>query len=368
MIADSQRFEPFSEDPIRVLDDAGRWIAPFDLDLDDDTLQTMYRDLVAARLLDERLNRLQRQGKSSFNAPSSGHEGAQIGLAHAVRVGHDWLFPYYRDYGMLLALGMPATEIIAQTMATANDPARGRQMPNHPGSTALKAFTAASAIASHLPPATGAAIAAKLRATGEVILATFGDGATSEGDFHAALNFAGAQGAPAVFACENNRYAISVELGKQTGAETIAAKAHAYGMPGYVVDGMDPLASYYVAQECIERARDGVGPSLIDMHVYRYGAHSSADDDSRYRPAEEVASWKARDPIPRMRTFLESRGLWSEADEEALHDDVARRIGAAVKEAEAAGPVPSEWMFEDVFAEPTLQLRKQRERHAREHG
>ncbi len=359
MIKDTSRFEPFTDQPISLTSESGEWRAPFDLDLDADALGHIYRDLVTARLLDERLSALQRMGKTSFVAPTAGHEGAHVGAAHALKRGADWLFPYYRDTGMVMSFGVPLVEILAQNLATKADPNRGRQMPAHPGSKAHNVFTVASAIASHIPPAVGAAISMKLRATGQVAVASFGDGATSEGDFHAALNFAGVQGAPIVFVCENNRYAISVGYSKQTASETISAKGAAYGMPGYYVDGMDVLACYYVMREAAERAREGRGPALVEMLVYRYGAHSSADDDSRYRPKEEVEMWRRRDPILRLKRLMEKRDLWDDERDAALREDLKAELARAVKEAEAAGDVPAEWMFEDVYDEMPKHLVEQ---------
>lgn len=360
MIREKGRFPTFSDGPIRLVGDQGEWLGAFDLDLDDRFLVGLYRDLLLARLLDERLVRLQKQGKLSFVAPSSGHEAIQVAIAHAIQPGRDWLFPYYRDTGVPSSLGVPLVEIFGQMMGTRADPARGRQMPAHPGSKALNIFTAASPIASHIPPAVGAGISMKIAGRGDVCLVSFGDGATSEGDFHAALNFAGAQGAPVVFVCENNRYAISVELQKQSGSATVAEKAHAYGMPGYLVDGMDVLACLYLLRDLIGRAREGFGPALVDAAVYRYGPHSSADDDSRYRPREEVEAWKRRDPLPRYRALLERRDLWDARAEESAREEIAERLTEAVHEAEAAGQVPFEWIFDDVFAELPAHLAAQR--------
>ena len=361
MIQETRLFKPFGKTPIALTTEAGAWTAPFELELGDETLHAMYRDLVLARLLDERLVNLQRMGKSSFIAPTSGHEGAHVGVAYAMRAGFDWLFPYYRDLGLVMALGVPLTEIFGQMLGTRADPNKARQMPNHPGSAALNVFAAASPIASHIPPAVGAALSMKLRGTGQVAVATFGDGATSEGDFHAGVNFAAVQGAPIVFVCENNRYAISVDLHKQSASETVAAKAHAYGMPGYTVDGMDPLACFYVVQEAVARAREGRGPALVELLVYRYGPHSNADDDSGYRSADEVAAWRKRDPLGRFRRFLEGRNLWSDAQETALRAELKERLEAAQTEAEAAGKVPTEWLFDDVYAELPDSLKRQRD-------
>ncbi len=360
MIRDSSRFQPFNEQPLRLIGDQGEWLGAFELDLGDDVLAQLYRDLVLARLLDERLVRLQRQGKSSFVAPASGHEAIQIAIARSVEAGRDWLFPYYRDYGVATTLGVPLVEIFGQMLGSRADPAKGRQMPSHPGSAPLKMFTAVSPIAAHIAPAVGAGIAMKLAGTGEVCVASFGDGATSEGDFHAALNFAGVQGAPVVFVCENNRYAISVEMQKQSGSATIAEKAHAYGMPGYRVDGMDVLASLYLMRELVARARAGFGPALVDASVYRYGPHSSADDDSIYRPREEVAAWRKRDPLPRYRALLERRGLWDETAEEALRRELDAQLSAAARAAEDSGAPPFAWMFDDVYAEMPWHLAEQK--------
>ena len=361
MVRDTRRFEPFSLEPIRLIGEDGEWLGAFPLDLTEETLRRLYRDMLAARMLDERYTILTRTGKTSFIAPAAGHEAAQVGVAHAIRPGFDWVFPYYRDHGLALALGVPLVELFGQMLATRADPNKARQMPAHPGSKRLNLFTVASPIASHIPPAAGAAISMKLQKTGQVVVCTFGDGATSEGDWYAGINFAAVQKAPAVFVAENNFYAISVNLRLQSGSPTIADKAHAFGIPGYLVDGMDVLASYYVVKEAVERARRGEGPSLIELQVYRYGPHSSADDDTRYRSREEVEAWRKRDPILRFQRFLEKRGLWDEAWERALREEIGQEIAEALQEAEAAGEVPPEWMFEDVFAEMPWHLRRQRE-------
>lgn len=361
MIQETHLFEAFNKTPLSLVSETGVWEAPFELELPPDTLRAMYRDLVCARLLDARLGKLQRLGKTSFVAPNAGHEGAHIGVAYAMRAGFDWLFPYYRDHGLVLALGVPLREIFGQMLATRADPNKGRQMPAHPGSKDYKVFTVASAIASHIPPAVGAAISMKLLNTGEVVVASFGDGATSEGDFHAGINYASVQGAPIVFACENNRYAISVDFHKQTASENIAVKAGAYGLPGYLVDGMDVLASYYVMKEAVERARSGHGPALVEFVVYRYGPHSSADDDSRYRSKDEVESWKRRDPIRRYETFLRREGLWDDGWAEDVEASLKAELSEAAEAAEEAGLWPAESMFEDVYAEPWWNLAEQRQ-------
>ncbi|MGL4608322.1 MAG: thiamine pyrophosphate-dependent dehydrogenase E1 component subunit alpha [Trueperaceae bacterium] len=360
MIQTWERFVTFTTEPISLINEAGEWVGDFACDLRDDVLVKLYTDLLAARLLDERYFKLRRMGKTSFVPPAVGHEGAQVAVANAMRAGHDWVFPYYRDHGMLLALGLSAKDIFAQAMGSSLDPNRARQMPGHPSSKDLNIFTPASAIASHIPPSVGVAISMKLRNTGQVAVVSFGDGATSEGDFHAAINFAGVQGAPMVFVCQNNRLAISVDYHKQTASETIAIKAKAYGMPGYFVDGMDVLASYYVMRETLERARSGVGPSLVEMQVYRFKAHSSDDDDTLYRSPSDVENWKKRDPLLRMHRYLMKRGLWTEKDERDSRERIEAELLQAVDELETAPEVPTSWMFEDVFAEMPEHLREQK--------
>ena len=359
MVKETHRFEPFTEEPIRLIGEEGEWLGDFPLDLEGEKLRRLYRDMLAARMLDERYTILIRTGKTSFIAPAAGHEAAQVAIAHAIRPGFDWVFPYYRDHGLALALGIPLKELFGQMLATKADPNMSRQMPEHPRPNARNSFPVPSRNASHVPPAAGAAISMKLLRTGQVAVCTFGDGATSEGDWYAGINFAAVQGAPAVFVCENNFYAISVDYRHQTHSPTIADKAHAFGIPGYLVDGMDVLASYYVVKEAVERARRGEGPSLVELRVYRYGPHSSADDDSRYRPKEEVAFWRKKDPIPRFRRFLEARGLWNEEWEEDVREEIRAELERGLKEAEEAGPVPPEWMFADVFAEKPWHLLRQ---------
>jgi 2-oxoisovalerate dehydrogenase E1 component alpha subunit len=355
-----ERFSAFSHEPISFLDEHSNWTAPFDCDLEVETLLKLYKDLLAARLLDERYFKLRRMGKTSFVPPAVGHDGAQVAVANAVKPKHDWIFPYYRDHCLVQALGVPVRDILAQAMGSSLDLNRARQMPGHPSSREFNVFTPASAIASHIPPAVGVAISVKLQGTGQVVVVSFGDGATSEGDFHAAINFAGVQGAPIVFVCQNNRLAISVDYHKQTASETIAIKAKAYGMPGYYVDGMDVLASYYVMREVVERTRAGFGPALVEMQVYRFKAHSSDDDDSLYRSPEDVALWQKRDPLLRMQRYLKKRGLWSDSDEAETRDRIETDLLQAVDEVEAAERVPTSWMFEDVFAEMPEHLKEQK--------
>lgn len=352
----------FTDDPIRLVGEDGRKIGRWGLDLSETLLRDIYRDMVRARVLDEKLVMLLRQGKTSFYAQCSGQEGVQVGAAYAINRGQDWVYPYYRDQGLALALGVPVLELIGQSLGKMADPNKARQMPQHFGSVERHVVTVSSSIASQVPPAAGTAIAQKLLGLREMTLVTFGDGATSEGDWHAGLNFGGVYGAPIVYLCENNSYAISVGYRGQTAARTVAQKAQAYGMPGYRVDGQDALAVYSVVKEAADRARDGGGPSLVEALTYRYGSHSSSDDDSVYRSREEVAKWRARDPIMHYAQFLRLEGLADEAWEGAVRAEAVTEIDAAAVSAEAAPSAPIESLFEDVYAELTPTLRGQLER------
>lgn len=361
MLTSTHNFEAFTKEPISFLNQTGDWVADFELPFSHDELLSFYSKMLRARLLDDRFMTLQRMGKLSFVAPLAGHEAAHVAVATAMTKGTDWLFPYYRDYGMAHILGLSALEVFAQLTGSKLDTAKGRQMPFHPGSKELNIYTAISAIAAHIPPAVGVAMSMKLRNTGQVAIASFGDGATSEGDFHTAINYAGAQGAPVVFVCQNNRLAISVDFKKQTGSETIHEKAKAYGMPGYYVDGMDVIATHLVMKEVIERARSGVGPALVEALVYRYGPHSSADDDSVYRSQDELELWKKRDPILRLKLYLEKQGVWTQALENDLKEDITQELNNALELVEEAGKAPTEWMFDDVFADMPQHLIEQKE-------
>lgn len=354
------RLQPFTDKPIAVLDDSGHWTASFAPGLSDDQAVDVYKDLVMARLLDDRLNKLLRTGKVSFTAPGGGHEAAQIGTAHAMRRGHDWAFPYYRDGALAVALSS-AEEVLAQYQASRADRNKGRQMPCHPGSDESRIFTACSSIASHVPPAVGMAMGAQRLHSDEVVVATFGDGATSEGDWSAAVNLAAVTRAPIVFVCENNGYAISVAADKQMAVPRVADKARAFGIPGYHVDGMDVMAVYHTVNQAIEDARAGHGPALVDLHVYRYGPHSSSDDDSVYRSREEVEYWKGRDPLPRCRGYLESRSLWDAQRDEALYTETRAALAQAAEQSRAAGEPPTDWLFDDVYADMPWHLQDQRE-------
>jgi 2-oxoisovalerate dehydrogenase E1 component alpha subunit len=342
-------FRPFTDEPLALLD---RSDAALPSGLTDDDLRRLYELMVRTRAVDEKALILVRQGKAAFYASSSGQEAAQVGTAYPLR-DEDWIFPAHRELGCFLTRGMPLEELFGQILAKMGDPCKGRQMPVHFGSRRLRIVPTASTVCNHLPEAVGAAYAARLRKEPAVVVAYFGEGASSEGDFHAAMNFAGVFKTPTLFVCQNNQYAISVPRQAQTASRSIAIKAEAYGFDGYYVDGNDVLAVYAVMRQAVDRARVGGGPALIEAVTYRYAPHSSADDDKLYRREDEVKEWRERrDPLRRLRLFLEKRGLWTEAQDRALQDRVKAEVDAAADEAEAMPDPAPETLFDDVYATP----------------
>lgn len=346
--------QPFTSDPLRWVSEDGQPIRELPARFTPELLRELHRQMVRAREFDKKLVTLLRQGRTTFYAQASGMEATQVGLAHSLRVGHDWVWPYYRDHTLGLAMGISMLDIVSQCLGTNSDLCRGRQMPHHFGVADKRFVSISSSIASQVPPAAGTAMAQKYLGTDEITVCTFGDGATSEGDWHAGLNMAGASGAPCLFVCENNQWAISTHLREQTASETIHIKAKAYGMPGYYVDGNDIVAVMEVMGHVAERVRAGEGPALVECLTYRIGSHSNADADAEkhYRTREEVAEWEARDPITRVERLLEHLG--APIDPQEIRDLVAathREVDEAVLTAEASGQPGWEIMFEDVYAD-----------------
>ena len=287
----------------------------------------MYRKMVEARLLDQKMWNLNRSGKAPFAISSQGHEATHIGLAAAIKPGLDWVLPYYRDLGLVLGLGASQHEILLAHLAKGTDRmSGGRQMPNHWSIPELRVVTGSSPIATHLPHAAGIALAIQKNAQDEVVFVTFGDGATSKGDFHEAMNFASIHQLPMVFICENNGYAISVPLDKESAVSDIALRGSGYNMYSAIVDGNDPLAVYEAAKEARQRAASGGGPTLIEAKTYRFLSHTSDDDDRTYRSAEEVTAARLRDPLPKFAAYLFSHGLLTDEDETTLYGEIKASI------------------------------------------
>lgn len=325
-----------------------------------DAILNLYRHMLLSRRLDVRMQSLQRQGRIGFYGTSTGEEAAVVGSALALEP-QDWILPALRQGAAVLLRGMPLDLYIAQVIGNSLDVQKGRQMPCHYSWKDGNFVAWSSCIGTQLPHAVGVALAAKYRRQPVVALAYMGDGATSEPDFHAAMNFAAVWKVPVVFLCQNNQWAISVPLAKQTASETIAVKAVAYGMPGVRVDGNDPLAVYGATREAVERARGGQGPTLIEAVTYRMGAHSTSDDPKRYRTEEETEAWARRDPIDRLRRYLEAQGLWDGRREEALVAELDGLIQASLQRVEGAPPPPLESMVEDVYAAMTPLLSEELE-------
>lgn len=293
-----------------------------------------------AHLLEERMWALNRLGRAAIVGSWYGQEATQVGAARALTPGLDFVLPYYRDVPLTLALGMTVREHMLSLFAKAADPnSGGRQFPGHFSHPRLRIFTQSSPVGTQIPHAVGLALASKFRRDGAVTFVSFGEGATSTGDWHEGLNFAGIHRLPVVFCCENNQYAISVPASKQVAVEDVATRAAGYGMPGVVVDGMDLEAVYRVTREAVDRARAGEGPTLIEAKTYRISAHTSEDDHLRYRSREEVEYWRQHNPVDRLANSLEERGLLSDADQAGMRERALAEIDAAIEEAEAA-PYP----------------------------
>jgi 2-oxoisovalerate dehydrogenase E1 component alpha subunit len=290
-----------------------------DLGLSPDDLLEMYRLMVITRAVDERMWILNRAGKIPFVISGQGHEGAQVGIAYGLRKGHDWMVPYYRSVASLIAFGMSPREIMLAQFAKGVDPSSGgRQMPGHYGIFERNILSVSSPVATQLLHATGIAYAAKLRKTEQVAITYIGEGSSNQGDFHEGLNFAGIHRLPVIYVVENNGFAISVPMSLQSAVEDIAVRGAGYNMPGVVVDGSDVLACYKAGREAIDRARSGEGPTLIEAKVSRLTAHSSDDQHTKYRTAEDIEAEKARDPLPLFRDQLRDVGYLDEEIEEKM--------------------------------------------------
>jgi len=325
--------------------------APLDLVM----TRRLYRAMVFARTYDRKGTSLQKQGRLATYAPFEGQEAAQVGSAAALHPD-DWMVATYRDAAAMWMQGYPLELLFAGR--TGDE--RGGSPPDH-----VPVLPPSITVGGHMVHAVGLAWAAKNFKDGRVALTYFGDGATSEGDFHEAMNFAAVFEAPCVFFCQNNGWAISLPRELQTRSETIAQKAIAYGMPGFQVDGNDLFAVYQMTLDAVERARSGGGPTLIEAVTYRIGPHTTADDPGRYRSSEEGAEWARRDPLERLRLYLSEREAWSDSWQEQIEAEATQEIDRAIGLAEQMPALSAAEIFDAVFEEPTPNLRRQQAEAAR---
>ena len=317
--------------------------------LDDERVLAMYRDMVRMRAFDDKALKLQRQGRMGTWPPIRGQEAVQVGVGYAMTEA-DWLIPAFREHGVMLLKGVPGHLIY--TFWSGDE--RGSCFPE-----GVRCFPVAVPVGSQWQHGAGVGLSLKLRGEAAAAVVFGGDGSTSEGDFHEALNCAGVFQVPTVFVIQNNQWAISIPLHRQTASQTLAQKAHAYGIPGLQVDGNDVFAVWSAASEALERARSGGGPTLIEAVTYRIGDHTTADDASRYRSDEEVASWRARDPIVRLRRFLEVRGLWDDGREGELDAEAHAWVDEQVHAFEAMPPQSPEDLFTHMYGETPPHLQEQ---------
>ena len=320
--------------------------------LTDADLIAMYRLVALARAVDERMWILNRAGRIPFVISGQGHEGAQVGLTWPLRRGHDWIAPFYRSIATCLTFGMTARDIMTAQYATANDPSSGgRQMPGHYGYAEHHLVSVSSPVATQILHAVGIALAAKIRKVDQVAMAVMGEGSSNQGDVHEALNFAAIHRLPFVFVVENNGYAISVPAAKELSVKDVATRASGYGIPGVVVDGTDVLACFAAARTAVDLARSGGGPTLIEAKVTRLTAHSSDDQQTKYRSADDLADGKAHDPLPIFGAQLRDAGVLTEAVEAALAAEITALVTDATDFAEAQPDPDPATALDWVYAE-----------------
>ncbi|WP_442604472.1 pyruvate dehydrogenase (acetyl-transferring) E1 component subunit alpha [Paenibacillus sp. KN14-4R] len=338
-------------DLFQVLTPDGELLQPLGEDLDQELMVNMYEQMNLVRLFDRKSIHLQRQGRMGTYAPFEGQEASQVGSAMALSP-QDWMFPTYRDHAATITHGQPMQRVFLYWMGHMDAsicPEGKRILPQ------------CVPIATQMVHAVGAAWGSKLKGEPNVSIAYFGDGASSEGDFHEALNFAGVFNAPVIFFCQNNGYAISVPFDKQSASRTISQRAAAYDIPGIRVDGNDIFAVWLAVKEAVQRGLSGKGPTLIEAITFRYGAHTTADDPKKYRDQDVLSEqWRTqRDPIRRLRLFLEKKGLWNDLLEEKLHQKLSNQVEAALMDAESYPKTKPTAMFEHVYAEAPWQIREQ---------
>jgi len=347
-----------ASDVVKVLRDDGTLDPVNDPKLSSDDTVALYRAMLKVRLLDERLVTLQRQGRIGFHIGSLGEEATILGSAYATRP-QDWLFPCYREFGAALWRGMPLQRYVDNMFGNSNDPAKGRQMPDHYCYKKAHFTSVSSPIGTQITQAVGFAWAAKIKKDDLACLVYFGEGATSSSEFHNAMNFAGVFKTPVVFLCRNNGWAISVPCERQTASPTFAVKGIAYGIPSLRVDGNDLFAVIKVTRDAIARAARGEGATLIEAMTYRLSGHSTSDDPKAYRPDATLDPWRRLDPLARLRRHVDRLVGWSEAKDKDIEAEIESELKSAIAVAEKTPAPTLDSLFEDVFAETPWHLREQ---------
>lgn len=324
--------------------------------LTDDDARGIFREMLLAREMDERLWRLNRQGKVPLAMPTRGQEGAQVGMGWALDPTRDWLFPHYRDLILCHHFGVPLEGFFLMVYGRAADPfSGGRQLPFHYGTTRYHIGSMAAPIGTKIPQSVGFAYALRMRGETDFVIATsFGEGAASKGDFYEGASLAALHHLPVLFICENNQYAISVPADRQMPV-SVAERAAAFGMRGVTVDGNDPFAVYGAVREARAHAvRDG-GPALLELQTYRLRPHTSDDDDRTYRDRDEITAMEAKDPLARTRSYLREHDLLSEAGEERMRAEIVAAVTDAAARAEAAPNPDPATMHDRLYAAPIMQ-------------
>ena len=315
-------------------------------------LLDVFYKMLLSRTVAQRERMLNRLGKGPFAITGEGQEATQVGVAYALKPGHDWVLPYYRDIGVAITIGQTPKDLLLAMLSRAEDiSSGGRNMPSHFSDPKMRIVAGSAPVATQVPHAAGIALASKLRGTDEVSVVFFGDGATSVGDVHEAMNFAGIHKLPVIFVCENNGYAISVRWEKQCAVPNVSIRAKGYGFAGVTVDGNDVLAVYGAAKEAVDRARRGDGATFLEAKTYRLVPHSSDDDDRRYRTKEEIDEWAKRDPLVVYQAWLEKQGLLDKAAVDGMQQRAAQEVDEATTYAENAPQAPAESAVERVIIE-----------------
>jgi pyruvate dehydrogenase E1 component alpha subunit len=346
-----EEYFPLKGKMFQILKEDGTLLPDGKPPISDKETLALYQKMLFIRVADQKGLMLQRQGRFGTYAPIWGQEACQVGSTYVLQKD-DWVFPAFREIGATLMVGIPLKNFFLYWMGNE----RGSHAPE-----GINILPVSIPVGTHIPQAVGAAWAAKIKGDKIVTMVFFGDGATSKGDFHEGLNFAGVFKTPTVFFCQNNQFAISVPRSKQTASKTIAQKAIAYGFDGIQVDGNDLFAVIVAAKAAVEKARSGGGPTLIEGVTFRFGPHTTADDPTKYRAEEEVELWKPRDPLIRLKLYLKGKGLWSEEAEKRMSEEAQKEIDQAVSDAEAYSNPELEEMFKYVFEEMTPQLKEQME-------